>query len=222
MNSTITILAFLVIGVPVASGCGAATPAQTPTQAEPVSGGQVAAPPAPEPVAVSEAVQAPAPGPATLVVDVIVHGKPVPAGVRLTDADGQDVATGKSAEQIALQSGEYTLQVQITDEAVLLDKPTQTRTVTLQPGEALSQKVEFPWAMIQLNVRINGNLDANAEVHLGRNGEPVAVLKSGAPNVPISPGRYAAEVKTKGTTTKIDGLMFPEGATQSVPVNLQL
>jgi hypothetical protein len=207
-----------------ALGCGPTPPAETPAPPAVTAGDE--APPAqpalPSPSVETEPAVPPASGPATVTIEAKVNGKVVSAGVRILGPDGAEVAVGKSGDPIAVQSGEYTLAVDITDEAVLLDKPTQERSLTVNAGDSLQQRVDFPWAKIQLNVRINGNLDSSAEVLLGRKGAHVATLKSGAPAVPISPGRYEAEVHTKGSTTKVEGLMFPEGATQSVPVNLQL
>jgi hypothetical protein len=161
-------------------------------------------------------------GPAQITVEAKVHGKTVPAKVRLRGGDGSEAASGTSGQALRVQSGDYEMQVAISDAAALLDRPTQTRPLTLHAGDDLHESVEFPWAMIQLNVLVNGNPDSGASVKLMRGGSDVAVLKSGAAPAAISPGRYEAEVTTHGTKIKVEGLLFPEGATQSVPVRVKL
>jgi hypothetical protein len=161
-------------------------------------------------------------GPAAITVEAKVHGKAVDANVRLLGGDGSEVVAGKTGQTLSVQSGEYEMHVEITDAAVLLDKPTQRRPLTLHAGDNLHEAVEFPWAMVQLNVMVNGGLEKNASVMLSRQGKAVGTIKSGADPVAISPGHYEAEAKAGGATIQVKGLMFPEGATQTVPVNVQL
>jgi hypothetical protein len=161
-------------------------------------------------------------GPATVEVNATVRGQSVAADVRLIGADGSEAGAGRNGEPISVQSGEYTLLVTIVDEAALLDRPLQRRPLTIQPGDSLKESVDFPWAMIQLNVRVNGRPDNGAIIELKRQGAVVGTLKSGAEPIPISPGRYDAEVKTRGATIPVQGLMFPQGGTQSMPVDVQL
>jgi len=187
------------------------------------SGDEVAAPPAPPPTAEAEPAPPPAPsGPASITIEAKVHGQAVPATIKIIDDGGQTVASGKSGEALNLKSGEYELHVTVSDASVLLDRPTQRRVLTLHAGDNAHETVEFPWAKIQLNVVINGTPAKSASVRLMRQGAEVGVLKSGADFVPISPGKYEAEVKAEGASIAVHGLMFPEGATQTVPVNVQL
>src|SRR5687768_5062927 len=178
-----------------------------------------ARPQEPEPPA---AAPAPKSGPASVRVDATVRGQAVAADVRLIGADGAEAATGRSGEPITVQSGEYTLLVTVSDEAVLLDKPMQRHPLTIEAGESLRESVDFPWAKIQLNVHVNGKPDNGAIVELKRQGAVVGKLKSGGEHTPISPGRYDAEVHTRGAKIPVQGLMFPQGATQSMPVNVQM
>ncbi len=209
------------MGLWLAAGCGGggqASPSM-PQASPPASGGE-------QPAAVTEPAQAPEPavpsGPAAVTVEVKVHGKPAAAEVKLLGADGTEVASGAAGEPLQATSGEYTMLVSITDAKALLDKPTQRRPLTLHAGDDLHEVVEFPWAMVQLNVMINGRAAGSATVHLMRQGAEIGMIKSGADFTPISPGRYQAEVKTAGASIKVEGLMFPEGATQTIPVHVKL
>jgi hypothetical protein len=157
-----------------------------------------------------------------LTLDAQVHGKSVPADVRLLSADGNEIASGPTGQAIELPSGQYTMEVQINDAAAMLDKPTQRRQLTINPGDALQEKAEFPWAMVQLNVRVNGSLDRKAEVVLSRDGQEVAKVKSGAEPAAITPGRYEAVVLTRGAKIEVKGMQFPEGGTAVKPVDVQM
>jgi hypothetical protein len=224
MHALRSIFALLNLTLLLACGGGASSnePAvQPPAPSDPASGDELAA----AEQAPAEPAADPAPlraGPATVEVNATVRGQSVAAEVRVVGEDGSEAGTGLSGEPISVQSGEYTLLVTITDEGALLDKPLLRRPLTIQPGDSLKETVDFPWAMIQLNVRVNGRPDNGAIVELSRQGAVVGTLKSGAEPVPLSPGRYDAEVKTRGATIPVRGLMFPQGATQSMPVEVQL
>jgi hypothetical protein len=186
---------------------------------------QAAAEPPPEPPPAAAEPSAPESvpsGPARITVDARVHGQSVAADVRLVGPGGEDVAHGSTGEALQAGSGEYEMQVTIRDAAALADKPTQRRRLTLSPGDDLHEQVDFPWAMIQLNVMVNGSPDSGAVVHLMRGGTEVATFKSGAPPAPITPGRYSAQVKTRGAAIDVPSVMFPDSATQTIPVRVQM
>lgn len=169
-----------------------------------------------------EAEQAQAVGPASVTIEVTVKGKPVAAAIQLRDQVGKVAAEGKAGEKIVTSSGKYEAAVQITDESALVDKPTKRLTIELRPGQDAKEQMSFPWAKIRLHVKVGGKLDPNAKVNLLRDGAVVASVQSaGQDYVQISPGRYQAEVHLKKTKAMIDNVMFPEGATQDVPVDVQ-
>jgi hypothetical protein len=215
-------------------GCGGAEPppAVTATEAQNGSGeqgstgsasaeersGSVAQPSdAPPP-----AEEAPAVGPAVITIDVTVKGQPVPATIQFIEQSGKTGVEGKAGEKISISSGKYEAVVQVTDPAALADKPTKRMSVEIKPGQEVKEQVSFPWAKIRLNVRVDGKLDAKAKVKLIRDGVAVATINSADKDyVQISPGRYQAEVTTRNTKATVDKLMFPEGAMQDVPVDVQ-
>lgn len=151
-----------------------------------------------------------------------MKGESKPADVQVIAEDGSEVASGKTGESLSLQSGEYTLLVSIDDAKVLADRPTRRLPLTVQPGEDLEQQVEFPWASVQLNVRVNGQLEKNATVRVMKQGAEVVKVKSAGEHVTLSPGRYQAVVSTRGATIAVEQVLFPEGATQTVPVDVRM
>jgi hypothetical protein len=125
-------------------------------------------------------------------------------------------------QKLTVPSGVYTLEVAVTDEKALIDKPTEEREVTLIAGADSTETVDFPYSKIKLNVRVNGALDTKAVVRVMRKGAVVAEIRSAGEHVMISPGRYGAEVKARGAVIEIDELMFPQGATREMPVGVQI
>jgi hypothetical protein len=159
-------------------------------------------------------------GPASVNVVASVNRQPVPAHVRLIGADGETAAEGDVGAKLTVPSGTYTLEVTVTDAKALADKPTEKREVTLQAGGDTTEVVDFAWSKIKLNVRVNGNLDPKAIVVLLRKGAIVAEIQSASEHVMISPGRYGAQVKTRGAEIEVEEMMFPQGATRETPVNV--
>jgi len=203
-------------------GCGAAQP--RPTELEPMNEPVAAAEsvaPEPEPVMEEEPVAAPASGTASITVTATVAGQAVPGRIKIANEVGETVAEGSAGQNFSVRSGSYTIQVQVTDKTALADRPTRTVNVELPPGAQSRQEVSFPWCKVRVVVRTGGKKVRKAVVKLIRGGEHVATLHSGAKQyVPLSPGRYAAEIISRGTTTKLDNIMFPEEAKRDVPIAL--
>ena len=207
-------------------GGGASAGEPAPGASESSEGSEVGETPAAEAStaesASEEAIPVRRSGPAKLTLDAQVKGKSVPAKVRLLAADGSEAASGEAGQALNVQSGQYTLEVEILDDSALLDKPTQKRELTVNAGDELHEKAEFPWSMVTLNVRVNGKLDRGAKVILIRDDKEVATVKSGAAPAAISPGRYEAVVETRGAKIEVKGMLFPEGGSETMPVDVSM
>jgi hypothetical protein len=219
----VTVLAFCL-------GCGGSSPPPAATATEGQSADDTQATTAPQPPQErpgssqlqKRAEQAQPVGPASVTIDVTVKGQPAAAAIQLLDESGKVAAEGKAGEKIITSSGKYEAVVQITDANALVDKPTKRLTIELRPEQDAKAQMSFPWAKIRLNVKVSGKLDTHATVNLLRDGAVVASVQSAAQDyVQISPGRYQAEVNLRKTKAMIDNVMFPEGATQDVPVDVQ-
>jgi hypothetical protein len=149
-------------------------------------------------------------------------GQPIQANVLVLDEQGEHKAEATTGAPITVPAGSYKLEIAITDAAVMVDKPTQVRELRLEPGQSPRVEARFSWAKVQLDVQINGRSQPGATVQLLRNGEVVAQMKSGARPVAITPGRYEADVLLKGAKIRVTGLLFPDSATQTVPVNVRM
>jgi hypothetical protein len=204
-------------------GCGGAQPpaAETGPVEEPSAAVEPAVADELEPVEEQEAPAEPARGPASISVTAKVVGQAVAGRVRILNEAGEAIAEGDAGQSISVQSGYYTVEVRVTDESALVDKPARTMEVKLLPGAQSRQEMSFPWCKVRVVVRVKGAKARKAEVKLLRNGEHVATLQSGAEQyVPISPGHYQAEVKSGDLVTTLDDVMFPEGATRDVPIDV--
>jgi hypothetical protein len=159
-------------------------------------------------------------GRGSIVVTARVDGQPVAARVKVLEgSSGLDGATGES---ISLPAGNQRISVTIAETAALLDKPTQKLSVFVEPGKPTAVDVTFKWARVRLDVLVGGRSQGSVPVKLVRNGEVVAELKSGAKPQAITPGKYEADVILRGRTIHVTGLVFLEGAEQTVPVRAQL
>lgn len=159
-------------------------------------------------------------GRGSIVVTARVDGQPVAARVKILEgSSGLDGATGES---ISLPAGNQRISVTIADTEALLDKPTQKLSVFVEPGKPTAVDVTFKWARVRLDVLVGGRSQGSVPVKLFRNGEVVAELKSGAKPRAITPGKYEADVMLRGRTIHVTGLVFLEGAEQTVPVRAQL
>lgn len=211
-------------GMILVAACGGSqAPAEAP---EATSGNEVvAAPQSTEPEEGLDETEEPAPsGPARLVVRIEVDGRESPGEIVVLDENQSVVGRGQSGAPFSLPAGRYTLQTRIDDPAVLVDKPSRTMNVLLDPGEEASTTVEFGRSRVRLRVEKNGKAVRDARVVLKREASDEVVLDytPGDDHVAISSGRYDATVHFRdGSLAPVSGLVFMPGATQDVPIRVR-
>lgn len=206
-----------VLCVVTALGCGGTARIARPEPPAASEGSE----PEPEPPAANvTSSERAATGRGSIVVTATVDGQPVAARVKVLD--GSSGLEGGAGESISLPAGEQRISVTIAETSALLDKPTQNLSVFVEPGKPTAVDVTFKWARVRLDVLVGGARQGSVPVKLFRNGEAVAELKSGAAPQAISPGKYEADVMLRGRTIHVTGLVFLEGAEQTVPVRAQL
>ena len=167
-----------------------------------------------------EATRAPSKGLGSVIVTANVAGRSVAARVKVLDGSSPlEAATGES---IALPAGTQRISVAIAEPSALLDMPTQKLSVFVEPGKSTPVEATFRWAKVRLDVLVGGRSQGKVPVKLFRDGELVAELQSGNAPQAISPGKYEADVMLRGRTIHVTGLVFLEGAEQTVPVRAQL
>jgi len=161
-------------------------------------------------------------GRGSVVVTAKVDGQPAAARVKVLDGSSKPVVEGATGESISLPAGTQRISVTIVDAGALLDKPTQNLSVFIESGKSTPVDVTFRWAKVRLDVLVGGRSQGKVPVKLFRGGQAVAELQSGSAPQAISPGKYEADVLLRGRTIHVTGLVFLEGAEQTVPVRAQL
>jgi len=159
-------------------------------------------------------------GRGSVVVTAKVNGQPVAARVKILD--GSSKLEGATGESISLPAGTQRISVTVAETQALLDKPTQNLSVFIEPGKSTPVEVTFRWAKVRLDVLVGGRSQGKVPVKLFRGGAAVAELQSGTAPQAISPGKYEADVLLRGRTIHVIGLVFLEGAEQTVPVRASL
>ena len=177
-----------------------------------------------EPQQGTQTPEEPAAGPASVMVKAVIEGTEVGAHVQILDGD-RVVAEGEAPLSAQLTSGTYTFTAQVTDATVLVDRPTvRNEDVTVAPGGPHDVSVSIPRSQVRLKVMRGGHEIRNPEIVLMHQGStaPVYTFHPGAEHVPISPGRYEADVKMgRNQVIHVQGITFMEGATQDIPIVIQ-
>ena len=200
-------------------------------------GGEAAAPP-PRPMpppdvvpaddgdidSLSEGTEAEVPAePVEATISVRVGIDEVVLPVQLLGADGEVVAETRAGETITIAPGSYTAVSRIEDDGMLIDKPERQEEIEVQAGQRNRIEVRFPRSRVRLQISRGGRAISNATVVLYRVGEeePVARFTASDRAIPISPGRYEAEVTGRGVQTRVQGLVFQPNAQQDIPVVIE-
>jgi hypothetical protein len=163
----------------------------------------------------------PANGPATLKVVTKVGGEAVASHVKVYDASGALLAEGASGKPLSVRSGELQIEAEISDSKLLHGHEMAHKSVSLAAGADATETVIFERCMLRVTVNIRGKLDPTAQVTLTKDGAVVAKLSSGDQKyVAVAPGRYEVTVHSKRTEIKGSAITLGEGATQTVPIDV--
>lgn len=160
-------------------------------------------------------------GPGRLTVATEIGRKPVAAHIKIHGEDGSVLVEGSSNEVLTVPAGAVEIEATVTDAQALIDLPTMRQRVTVEPGAEAKERLEFVRCLVRVTVNIRGKLDPSAVVTLSRKGTEVAKLTSGAEEfVPITPGKYNASVKSSRAAITVSEIALNEGATQTIPINI--
>jgi hypothetical protein len=125
-------------------------------------------------------------------------------------------------QEFTAEAGTRRIEVTLTQEGVLVDKPTRPIDVAVEADKLAKVNVVFPSAKVQLSLLINGKPQPATPLKLVRDGAVVAEVRSGGPLFQVTPGNYEAEVQVRNKTVRVKGLVFFESTDQVVPVRAQL
>lgn len=211
----------------LALGCGGGSTSTPPPNSgnveDPYAQGNGEPEGTPEEGNTTEAPAEPQAGPASVMVKAVMEGTEVAAHIQVLADDGHVAAEGEAPLAAQVTSGTYTFTAQISDAAILVDRPTvRNEGVEVAPGGPHNINVSIPRAQVRLKVMRGGREVRNPEIVLMHQGstEPVHRFRPGASHIPISPGRYEADVKMGRDVIHVQGITFMEGATQDIPIEI--
>lgn len=204
--------------------CGGGAPAEPATPAEATASSGDEEEYAEEEGVEEEAEEEAAPsGPGQITLVTKVANDVVVVPVQVLGADGAVAAEGNSGTQFTLAAGSYTAVASISDEAVMLDKPSVRHRFDVSPGDSRTETVRFPYARVKFAVTINGRAHTKGTVALKRNGAVVATIDVAAADfATITPGRYEGIVKSGNTEISLPEVLIPEESTRTIPLTLTL
>lgn len=166
-----------------------------------------------------EEEEARATGPATITFKLTVAGEEIKGTIKIRNDTGDVIAEGEAGSSLSVPSGIYRSEVR-ADKSGLVDSPMKWVEIDLKPGSNPVQEVQFPWAMVLLNVKVNGKT-MKGKVELLRRGKSVVTLPiGGTEHAMISPGRYQGKIKTRRSEIEVPQIVIPEGAKRNVPINV--
>ena len=174
----------------------------------------------PPPSAAPEATEPAPPARGRVVMQAKCAGNPVTAHGQMPIERGF-IVDFEMGQEFTAEAGTRQMTVTLTQDDVLVDKPTLQLAVPVEPRKLNEVDAVFPWARVQLKVLARGIEQPKTAVKLLRAGEVVAEVTSGEPAFMVTPGNYEAEVKVRGKTVRVKGLVFFEGTDQVVPVRAQ-
>jgi len=171
---------------------------------------------------VEEAPPAPT-GPGRLRIEVRLGTDPFEGEVELRNADGEVVASVRNGQELELPAGTYYMHGEIRDEDQLIDKPSRDgEAIELPPeGEATAELI-FRRSRVRITVTKGGRNVAQARISLRRQGEtePVIEYPADGRTLALTPGRYDATITHRDQHVEASGLIFQDGATQNIPIQL--
>jgi hypothetical protein len=216
------IVSTITAGLLLFAGCGGE--AETTEPVELSSGGDESPPPELHDDVQDLEDAEPAPtGPGHLRIEARLGTEPFTEAVELRNAEGEVVATVRDGQELDLPAGVYVLHGEIRDEDQLIDKPSRDgEVVELPAGGEATAEIVFRRSRVRITATRNGRNLPQARITLRRQGEsePVAEFPSDGRTLSVTPGRYEATIRHRDHHVDANGLVFQDGATQNIPIEL--
>jgi hypothetical protein len=127
-------------------------------------------------------------------------------GTAIVRQNGREVATGSCSTPIAVPAGAYDVTLRLDG---ALDRPEQTRRVTVAGGQAANATADFSTAILEVRITANGRRAAGMAI-ITRNGQRIGTLGSGVP-AHISAGTYDVVVRYRTTERRFDAVSLARG-----------
>lgn len=136
----------------------------------------------------------------------ILENGGVASGTIVVTRGQQQVATGSCGSPVAVPAGQYTVVLRLDG---ALDRPEQTRNVTVAAGATASVEADFPTAILEVVIEADGRRAAGlAEIQRG--GARVGTLGSGVA-AHVSAGTYDVIVRYRTQERRFDAVQLARG-----------
>jgi hypothetical protein len=163
-------------------------------------------------------------GPAQLRIAVRLGSEPFTERVELRNAEDEVIRSVRDGDEVEVPAGSYHLHGAVRDEDQLIDKPERDgEAIEAAPGGETTVELIFRRSRVRISVTKGGRNVRDAQVSLRRQGEtePVTEFPSDGRTLSITPGRYDARITHRDQHIEANGLIFQDGATQNIPIQLQ-
>ena len=127
-------------------------------------------------------------------------------GTAIVRQNGREIATGSCSAPISVPAGTYDVTLRLDG---ALDRPEQTRRVTVAGGQTANAAADFSTAILEVRITANGRNAAGMAV-ITRNGQRIGTLGSGVP-AHISAGTYDVVVRYRTTERRFDAVSLARG-----------
>lgn len=144
-------------------------------------------------------------GPGTIACQIRENGGPA-SGTILVRQGGRQVADGSCASPLSLPAGTYDVTLRLDG---ALDRPEQTRRVTLGAGQTEQVSADFSTAILEVRITAEGRRAAGMAI-ITRNGERIGTLGSGVAGH-VSAGTYDVVVRYRTQERRFDGVALARG-----------
>lgn len=151
-------------------------------------------------------------GPRTGVICEIQENGAAASGTVSIRRNGQEIGAGAcNGEVVSVPAGSYDAVLKLDG---ALDRPEQSRPVTVQAGQASRVRADFATAILEVRIMAGGRRAAGMAV-LFRNGQRVGQIGSGV-SAHVSAGTYDVVAQYRNQEQRFDGVALVPGQRRSL------
>lgn len=142
------------------------------------------------------------------------NGQPA-AGTMAITRGGAAIGNGACGRPVTVPPGTYDVRVQVDG---VLDRPDQTRSVTVAAGHLETVRVDFPTGILEVSVT-SGGRRAAAQAVVIQNGREIGPVSAGV-GAHLSVGSYDIVVRYRGQERRMTAISIAPSQRRTVSVEL--
>jgi hypothetical protein len=128
------------------------------------------------------------------------------SGTAIVRQNGRDVSTGSCGTPLSVAAGTYDVTLRLDG---ALDRPEQTKRVTVRAGQTASATADFATAILEVRITAGGRRAAGMAI-ITRNGVRIGTLGSGVSGH-LSAGTYDVVVRYRTQERRFDAVSLTKG-----------